>query len=62
MAKLTAILQSRAPESIEENLEKGKVFAYSTISTYSSYPGCFCWISPGTGTVEIETIGAGGRG
>ena len=62
MASLKGLLQSRAPAPSEENLEKGKIWSYSTTSSYSTYPGCFCWISPGTGNVEIEAIGAGGSG
>ena len=62
MAGLRALLESRASPYEENNLEKGKMWAYSNVATYSTYPGCFCWISPGTGTVEIEVFGAGGGG
>ena len=62
MAGLRALLESRASPFEENNLEKGKMWAYSNVATYSTYPGCFCWISPGTGTVEIEVFGAGGGG
>ena len=62
MPSLQTLLQDRAAAPSEENLEKGKIWSYSNIATYSTYPGCFCWISPGTGNVEIEAIGAGGSG
>ena len=60
MAGLKALLASRSTPAQEDNLEKGKIWAYSNVATYSTYPGCFCWISPGTGKAEIEVIGAGG--
>ena len=62
MATLQSILQSRAGSSAETNLETGKLWAYSTVTDYTTYGGCHCWISPGNGTVQLEVIGAGGSG
>jgi len=62
MATLQSILQSRAGSTTETNLEPGKIWAYSTVTDYTTYGGCHCWISPGNGTVDLEVIGAGGSG
>ena len=62
MATLKSILESRSSSGAETNLETGKIWAYSTIASYSTYPGCFCWIAPGNGNVTLEVIGAGGSG
>jgi hypothetical protein len=62
MASLKTILASRTPTPPETNLEQGKVFTFSQTSTYSTFPGCFCWIAPASGTVEMEVWGAGGSG
>ena len=62
MATLNSILQSRSPPAAESNLEKGKIWAFSTVVPYTTFGGCHCWIAPGNGSVELEVIGAGGSG
>ena len=62
MATLQSILAVRSPAPTENNLEQGKMFAYSTVADYNTFGGCHCWIAPSAGTVELEVIGAGGSG
>ena len=62
MASLQSILATRSPPAAEDNLETGKMFAFSTVTDYTTYGGCHCWIAPAAGTVELEVIGAGGSG
>ena len=62
MATLASILQTRSPPAAEDNLEAGKMFAFSTVVEYTTQGGCHCWIAPAAGTVDVEVIGAGGSG
>jgi hypothetical protein len=62
MASLSSILATRTPESPEDNLEKGKIWAFGNVATYSSCSQYFCWNAPANGTVILEAIGAGGSG
>lgn len=62
MASLQSLLGSKNFVQAETNLEKGKVWAFNNGSMYSRYCNCFCWNSPGNGTVVVESWGAGGSG
>jgi hypothetical protein len=62
MATLQSILAVRSPAPTEDNLEKGKMWAFSMVADYTTFSGCHCWIAPSAGTVELEVIGAGGSG
>lgn len=62
MATLQSILAVRSPAPLEDNLEQGKMWAFSTVADYTTFSGCHCWIAPSAGTVELEVIGAGGSG
>jgi hypothetical protein len=46
----------------EVQLEKGKVFAYSSGTEYNNFLGGVCWVAPGTGRAIIDIWGAGGSG
>ncbi len=46
----------------EVQLEKGKVFAYSSGTEYTNFLSGVCWVAPGTGRAIIDIWGAGGSG
>ena len=46
----------------EENLEQGRIWAYTHGNVRTKMCGCVCWIAPAAGTAIIEIWGAGGSG
>lgn len=46
----------------ENNLEQGKLWAYSPGNTRTNFCNGFCWWSPGEGIATVEIWGAGGSG
>ena len=62
MASLKSLLGSRNFTSTEQNLEKGTITSYMNGTMYSKMCNGFCFRAPGTGTVTIDSWGAGGSG
>lgn len=66
MGSLSQILNNRSIDltAIETNLQQGSVYSFAPGVEEAGGDGTktFCWISPGTGTVEIEIWGAAGSG
>ena len=64
MASLNSILTAKAANvesSVEEtNMEKGRIFYWTPGQVYNTTGRDFCWIAPGSGTIEIEIWGASG--
>jgi hypothetical protein len=46
----------------EENLEQGRIWAYTHGNVRTKMCGEVCWVSPGNGIATIEIWGAGGSG
>jgi len=46
----------------ETNLERGRIWTFTPghMTANTTWPGAFCWISPGSGTVNLEVWGASG--
>ena len=61
MALLTQLLGNREL-AFEDNLEKGRIWVYQDGNMYSAFCNGFCWRSPGTGCIVIESWGAAGSG
>ena len=61
MALLTQLLGNRE-QAFEDNLEKGRIWVYTDGNMYTPFCNGFCWRSPGTGCVVIESWGAAGSG
>jgi hypothetical protein len=61
MALLTQLLGNRE-QAFEDNLEKGRIWVYTDGNMYASFCNGFCWRSPGTGCIVIESWGAAGSG
>ena len=61
MALLTQLLGNRE-QTFEDNLEKGRIWVYTDGNMYSAFCNGFCWRSPGTGCIVIESWGAAGSG
>ena len=61
MALLTQLLGNRE-QAFEDNLEKGRIWVYTDGNMYTSFCNGFCWRSPGTGCIVIESWGAAGSG
>ena len=61
MAKLTQLLGNREL-AWEDNLEKGRIWAYTDGNMYAAFCNGFCWRAPGTGCAIIEVWGAAGSG
>ena len=62
MASLRSLLGSKNFTQDEVNLEKGRIWAYTNGSMYGFLCNGMCWVSPGSGTAQIEMWGAGGSG
>lgn len=65
MANLKRLLGTKQVQFNETNLEKGKVWVYTSTTTQGTclYPGnCFCWIAPANGVATVEVWGPGGSG
>ena len=63
MASLKGLLTTRNPaEMIEENLETGYIYSYTSGTNYSKFCNGICWTARVDGTATIEVWGAGGSG
>ena len=65
MARLSRFIDSNRAIPREENLERGRIWVYSTTTTQGTCltPGnCFCWIAPAAGIATVEVWGPGGSG
>lgn len=59
---LQNLLRSRQLERVEDNLNQGKIWVYSTGTMYQSFQVGICWVAPADGTAVLEVWGAGGSG
>jgi hypothetical protein len=61
MARLSQLLGNREL-AFEDNLEKGRIWAYTDGNMYSGFCNGFCWRAPAVGKAIIEVWGAAGSG
>jgi hypothetical protein len=62
MASLKNLLGSKSLPLEEENLERGRIYAYENAVMYSKMCNGFCFVAPSNGLVIMETWGSGGSG
>ncbi len=63
MATLKKILGERtAGGGIEQNIEKGYIYAYSPGTEHANFCNGVCWTAPSDGKAIVEIWGAGGSG